>query len=79
MYQLQKVGTGTLTLTGHLTNTGGYTASGGTIEFSGALIQPGTGSLTAAAGATIQYGNGARVFGGFLTGQGPISLPAAPS
>jgi fibronectin-binding autotransporter adhesin len=65
-----KVGAGTLTLTGHLTNTGGYTATAGTIEFSGAVVQPGPGALVAAAGATIQYDTGARVFGGFLRGPG---------
>ena len=59
-----------LLLTGHLTNTGGYTATGGTLEFSGAVVQPGPGSLTAAAGATIQYDSGTRVFGGFLRGPG---------
>jgi T5SS/PEP-CTERM-associated repeat protein len=67
---VMKVGTGTQTLTGHLTNTGGYTVTGGTLEFSGAVVQPGSGSLTAAAGGTIQYDNGARVFGGFLYGPG---------
>jgi fibronectin-binding autotransporter adhesin len=67
---VNKVGAGTLTLTGHLTNTGGYTATAGTIEFSGALVQPGSGTLAAAAGATIQYDAGARVFGGFLAGPG---------
>jgi T5SS/PEP-CTERM-associated repeat protein len=65
-----KVGTGTLTLTGHLSNTGGYTATGGTIDFSGAVVQPGSGSLTAAAGKTIKYDTGTRVFGGFLRGPG---------
>jgi fibronectin-binding autotransporter adhesin len=67
---VNKVGTGTLFLTGHLTNSGGYTATAGKIDFSGALVQPGSGSLTAAAGATIQYDTGARVFGGFLYGPG---------
>jgi T5SS/PEP-CTERM-associated repeat protein len=67
---VRKVGTGTFTLTGHLTNTGGYTAAGGTIDFSGAVVQPGPGSLTAAAGTTIQYDSGTRVFGGFLGGPG---------
>ncbi len=67
---VNKVGTGTLTLTGHLTNTGGYTASAGAIEFSGATVQPGTGTLAAAAGAIIQYDTGARVFGGYLAGPG---------
>ncbi len=67
---VNKVSTGTLTLTGHLTNTGGYTASAGTIEFSGATVQPGSGTMTAGAGATIQYDTGARVFGGFLYGPG---------
>ncbi len=65
-----KVGTGTLTLTGQLTNTGGYNVTGGTLEFSGALVQPGPSSLTAAAGATIQYDSGALVFSGFLYGPG---------
>jgi autotransporter-associated beta strand protein len=65
-----KVGTGTQTLTGRLTNTGGYTVSGGTLKFSGAVVQPGFGSLTAGAGATVQYDGGARVFGGFLAGPG---------
>jgi autotransporter-associated beta strand protein/T5SS/PEP-CTERM-associated repeat protein len=67
---INKTGTGTLTLTGHLTNTGGYMASQGIIDFNGALVQPGTGTLAAAAGATMQYDNGARVFGGFLAGPG---------
>ncbi len=74
---VNKVGTGTLTLTGHLTNTGGFTASAGTIDFSGALVQPGTGSLTAAAGATIQYDSGTRVFGGFLYGPGTHKVAGA--
>jgi autotransporter-associated beta strand protein len=65
-----KVGTGTLTLTGRAANTGGFTVSGGMLEFSGALVQPGPSSLTAAAGATIQYDSGAQVFGGFLRGPG---------
>ncbi|HEY1377957.1 MAG TPA: autotransporter-associated beta strand repeat-containing protein, partial [Gemmataceae bacterium] len=65
-----KVGTGTLTLTGRAANTGGYTATGGTLEFSGALVQPGPSSLTAAAGATIQYDANAAVMGGFLRGPG---------
>ncbi len=67
---VNKVGSGTLTLTGHLTNTGGYTATAGKIDFSGALIQPGPGSFIAVAGATIQYDTGTRVFGGFLYGPG---------
>jgi fibronectin-binding autotransporter adhesin len=74
---VNKVGTGTLTLTGRLTNTGGYTASKGTIDFNGALVQPGFGSLTAAAGATILYDTGARVFGGFLRGPGTHTVNGA--
>jgi fibronectin-binding autotransporter adhesin len=74
---VNKVGTGTLTLTGHLTNTGGYVAGGGTIDFGGAVVQPGSGSLTAAAGATIRYDGGARVFGGFLRGPGTHAVNGA--
>jgi fibronectin-binding autotransporter adhesin len=65
-----KVGTGMLTLTGRVANTGGCTATGGMLELSGALVQPGPSSLTAAAGATIQYDSGAQVYGGFLRGAG---------
>jgi hypothetical protein len=53
-----------------VTNTGGYLARGGTLEFSGALIQPGPGTLTAAAGVTIEYDSAALVSGGFLRGPG---------
>lgn len=67
---LAKAGTGTVTLTGPLTNTGGLRANAGTLRLSGNLVQPGTGGLTAAAGATILYDTGARVFGGFLNGPG---------
>ncbi|HEY1378783.1 MAG TPA: autotransporter-associated beta strand repeat-containing protein [Gemmataceae bacterium] len=74
---IAKAGTGTLTLTGHLTNTGGYTASRGTIDFNGALVQPGSGSLTAAAGATVKYDGGTRVFGGFLRGPGTHTVNGA--
>ena len=67
-----KVGAGTLRLTGHLTNTGGYQVNNGILDFSGAIVQPGAGSLTA--GALIQYDSGARVFGGFLVGPGNHSI-----
>jgi fibronectin-binding autotransporter adhesin len=65
-----KTGTGLLTLTGHLTNTGGYHVGSGTLTFSGAIVQPGSGSLTADAGATINYAVSSQVFGGFLRGPG---------
>lgn len=74
---VNKVRNGTLTLAGHLTNTGGYTATAGKIDFSGATVQPGTGTLTAAGGATIQYDGGARIIGGFLAGPGTHAVNGA--
>jgi fibronectin-binding autotransporter adhesin len=65
-----KLGNGTQTLTGHLTNTGGFNVMGGVLDFSGAVVQLGSGNLTAAAGATIRYDASTRVFGGFLYGPG---------
>jgi T5SS/PEP-CTERM-associated repeat protein len=72
-----KNGANTLTLTGVLTNTGGYMSSQGQIEFNGAVVQPGPGSLTAASGATMQYDNNARIFGGFLYGPGSHIVSSA--
>jgi T5SS/PEP-CTERM-associated repeat protein len=72
-----KTGANTLTLSGVLTNTGGYTSSQGQIEFNGAVVQPGPGSLTAAAGATMQYDNNSRIFGGFLYGPGTHIVSSA--
>jgi fibronectin-binding autotransporter adhesin len=74
---LAKVGTGTLLLSGHLSNTGGYKVTSGTVEFGGAVVQPGFGSLTAVAGTTMKYDAGARVFGGFLDGLGTHVLNGA--
>jgi T5SS/PEP-CTERM-associated repeat protein len=66
-----KNGTGALTLTGQLTNTGGYVDNRGTVDFSGATVQPQFGTLAAAGlSSTLKYDNGARVFGGFMTGPG---------
>jgi fibronectin-binding autotransporter adhesin len=72
-----KSGSATLTLTGALTNTGGYTSTAGQIEFNGAVVDPGSGSLTAALGATMQYDNNTRVFGGFLYGPGTHLVSSA--
>jgi T5SS/PEP-CTERM-associated repeat protein len=72
-----KVGSGTLVLSGHLSNTGGYKVTAGTLDFSGALVQPGSSSLVAAAGTTIKYDTGARVFGGFIDGLGTHILNGA--
>jgi autotransporter-associated beta strand protein len=65
-----KTGAGILTLTGTMTNTGAYSVTGGILDFSGALVQPGTGTIAAATRATVEYTNGTRVFGGFIAGPG---------
>jgi hypothetical protein len=59
-----------MTLTGRAANTGGYKVTAGELDFSGALVLPGPTSLTASAGAIIQYDSNVSVFGGFLRGPG---------
>ncbi len=72
-----KAGSGTLTLTGQLTNTGAYSVTGGILDFSGAVVQPGPGTIAAAAGATVEYSSGTHVYGGFLAGPGTHLITGA--
>ena len=67
---LAKVGFGTLILNGSPSIGGGYQVVRGTLDFLAVTLPIGFGTLTADAGATIQYDAGTTVVGGFLHGPG---------
>ena len=67
---LVKAGFGTLILNGVPSIGGGYQVVRGTLDFIAATGSFGFGTLTAAAGATIQYDAGTDLVGGFLHGPG---------
>jgi autotransporter-associated beta strand protein len=67
---LAKVGFGTLILNGSPAIGGGYQVVRGTLDFVAATVSVGFGTLTADAGATIQYDAGTSMVGGFLHGPG---------
>jgi autotransporter-associated beta strand protein len=66
---LNKVGAGTLVISGNDMATGSFQASAGTLQFNGGYEVLGSGSIRAQAGAVVQYANAA-ISGGFLRGPG---------
>jgi autotransporter-associated beta strand protein len=69
---LVKAGGGVITITGGFN--GNVQVTTGTLDFSGAFVKAGFGSLTAGVGATILYDNNATVSGGFLRGPGSHTI-----